>query len=112
MSALDSLMDLQGVAAAFEFSDSGELLDHRIAEDSGFDADSLDLLAHVFVANMAIATMQARGWEKSTGQGGFYPIEGFTLIGLEWSAIGKGHRGLVIRNAAVDYETAYAALEN
>ena len=112
MSGLDKLMNLQGAAAAFEFSDTGELVDHRVAEDSGFEADMLDLLAHVFVANIAIATMQARGWEKSTGQGGFYPVEGFTLVGLEWSAIGKGHRGVVVRNDAVDYEAAYTALES
>jgi roadblock/LC7 domain-containing protein len=54
--------------------------------------------------------MQARGWEKSPGQGGFYPIEGFTLIGLEWSAIGKGNRGVIVSNDDVDYEAAYAAL--
>ncbi len=111
MSSLDNLMQLKGAAAAFEFSDSGELTDHRVDEETGFKADALDLLAHVFVANTAIATMQARGWEKTTGQGGFYPIQGFTLIGLEWSAIGKGRRGVVVRNDAVDYEAAYAALE-
>ena len=110
MSNLDNLMNLQGATAAFEYSDSGELMDHRIAENSGFQPDSLDLLSHVFVANTAIATMQARGWEKSTGQGGFYPIEGFTLIGLEWSAIGKGNRGVIVSNDEVDYEAAYAAL--
>lgn len=110
MSSLDELMQLPGAAAAFEYSDTGELTDHRIEAGSGFEPDALDLLAHVFVANTAIATMQARGWEKSTGQGGFYPIEGFTLVGLEWSAIGSGHRGVVVSNDAVDYEAAYAAL--
>lgn len=111
MDSLDSLMSLPGAAAAFEYADNGELVDHRIDEESGFAADSLDLLAHMFVANTAIATMQARGWEKTTGQGGFYPIEGFTLIGLEWSAIGKGNRGVVVKNDTVDYEAAYAALD-
>ena len=87
MSSLDSLMNLQGAAAAFEYSDRGELTDHRISEQSNLTADALDLLAHVFVANICIATMQARGWEKTTGQGGFYPVQGFTLVGLEWSAV-------------------------
>lgn len=110
MSSLDSLMGLEGAAAAFEFSDTGELTDHRVADDSDLTADTLDLLAHVFVANIAIATMQARGWENSTGQGGFYPVEGFTLVGLEWSAIGNGHRGVVLRNDMADFENAYAVL--
>lgn len=112
MSSLEHLMILEGAAAAFEFSDTGELTDHRISDGSNLTADTLDLLAHMFVANIAIATMQARGWEKATGQAGFYPIEGFTLIGLEWSAVGNGHRGVVLRNDAADYEAAYAALDS
>ncbi len=112
MSSIESLMSLDGAAAAFEFSDTGELTDHRVSEGSNLSADALDLLAHMFVANIAIATMQARGWEKATGQGGFYPVQGFTLIGLEWSAVGNGHRGVVLRNDAADFEAAYAVLDS
>jgi roadblock/LC7 domain-containing protein len=111
MSSLDNLMSLAGAAAAFEFSSSGELTDHRVAEGSNLDADSLDLLAHMFVANIAIATMQARGWEKTTGQSGFYPVQGFTLVGLEWSAVGNAGCGVVLRNDTADFEAAYAALD-
>jgi roadblock/LC7 domain-containing protein len=110
MSSLDKLMGLRGSVAAFEFSDRGELMEHRISEESDLTAEALDLLAHVFVANISIATMQARGWEKTTGQAGFYPVEGFTLVGLEWSAVGNGHQGVVVRNDVADYEAAYAAL--
>lgn len=111
MSELDRLMALAGADAAFEYSDTGELTDHRLGEGSSLSADTLDLLAHVFVANIAIATMQARGWEKVTGQAGFYPVRGFTLVGLEWSAVGNGHRGVVLKNDVADIEAAYAALE-
>ena len=112
MSSLESLMSLQGAAAAFEYSDRGELTDHRIAAESNLTTDALDLLAHVFVANISIATMQARGWEKTTGQSGFYPVQGFTLVGLEWSAVGNGRRGVVLRNDVADLEAAYAALDS
>ena len=112
MSSLDTLMSLEGASAAFEFSDTGELTEHRVAEDSDLTPETLDLLAHMFVANIAIATMQARGWESSTGQVGFYPIQGFTLVGFEWSTVGNGHRGVVLRNDAADFEAAYAALES
>ena len=112
MSNLDRLMDLEGASAAFEFSDTGELKDHRVAEGSNLTPETLDLLAHVFVANIAIATMQARGWEKTTGQGGFYPITGFTLVGFEWSTVGNGHRGVVLRNDVADFEAAYAELDS
>ena len=112
MSSLENLMNLEGAAAAFEYASTGELTDYRVADGSDLNADTLDLLAHMFVANIAIATMQARGWEKATGQGGFYPVQGFTLIGLEWSAVGNGSRGVVLRNDAADFEAAYAALDN
>jgi roadblock/LC7 domain-containing protein len=112
MSDLAALMNLKGALAAFTFSDSGELESHEVAEGSELDGDVLDLLAHVIVANLAIATMQARGWEKLTSQSGFYPIEGFTLMGFEWTTVANGNRGVVIKNDDVDYEAAYAALAN
>ena len=111
MTDLQQLMKLPGALAAFEFSDRGELGAHQIAPGSQLNADSLDLLCHVCVANIAIATMQARGWEKMTGAQGFYPIQGFTLVGFEWTAVATENRGVVMANDHVDYEQAYAALQ-
>lgn len=105
-------MTLPGAAAAFEFGKNGGMSDHRLAPDSELQPDMLDLLAHLFIANIAIATMQARGWEKTTGQSGFYPIKGFTLVGLEWSAVGDSSRGVVLKNDVADIEAAYALLES
>ncbi len=111
MANLDALLELPGARAAFTFNDRGELLDHRIVDGAeGLDAKVLDLLCHVCVANTAIATMQARGWEQMTGMQGFYPIEGFGFVGLEWAALTRGHCGVVLDNAAADYEAAYRAL--
>jgi len=110
MPDLDSLMQLDGAMAAFRFSDKGELLEHRITPGNELTPDILDLLCHVCVANMAIATMQARGWEKMTGMGGFYPIQGFSMVGFEWTAITGDGWGVVVPNAQADFEAAYAAL--
>jgi len=110
MASLDELMQLDGAIGAFEFSDGGELGEHRIADGSGLDENVLDLLCHVCVANMAIATMQARGWEKMTGMAGFYPIQGFSLVGFEWTAIVHDHRGVILPNDKADFDAAYAAL--
>jgi roadblock/LC7 domain-containing protein len=110
MAGLEQLMRLPGALAAFTFSDLGELQDHHVAEGTQLNASVLDLLCHVCVANTAIATMQARGWQTLTGAEGFYPIQGFTLIGFDWSAITCGHTGLVVANDQADYEAAYALL--
>ena len=110
MSDLQQLMDLPGALAAFEFSDRGELGPHQIADASVLNAEILDLLCHVCVANIAIATMQARGWEKVTGAQGFYPIQGFTLVGFDWTAVATENRGVVMSNEQADYDRAYAAL--
>ncbi|MBD3670634.1 MAG: DUF2173 family protein [Gammaproteobacteria bacterium] len=104
-------MSLTGAVAAFSYSDAGELKEHRLG-DGPLNEDVLDLLAHVCVANTAIATMQARGWQKLTDMDGFYPIEGFTLVGFDWSAVTANGMGVVLANDSADYEAAYKALND
>lgn len=110
MPDLNSLMQVPGVIGAFRFSDRGELLEHRVADGSDLNETALDLLCHMCVANEAIATMQARGWEAMTGMRGFYPIQGFSFVGFEWTAVVNGHHGLIMPNDRTDFEAAYAAL--
>ena len=110
MDSLEQLMQLPQALAAFEINERGELQRHRIADDTAFDASALDLLAHMCVANIAIATMQARGWEALSDSRGFYPIEGFTLVGMDWSAVTDGRRGVVLHNEDADYQAAYDRL--
>lgn len=110
MTVLTQLQSLPGAQAVFRMTERGELVEHWIAEGSALDATSLDLLSHMCVANMAIATMQARGWEAKSESKGFYPINGFTLVGMDWSAITDGQLGVVVSNSMVDYEQAYALL--
>jgi len=110
MADLNQLMGLAGAQAAFDMNDRGELKEHVIADGSRLNETALDLLAHMCVANIAIATMQARGWEANSESKGFYPVNGFTLVGMEWSAVTNGSLGVVIRNNDADYEAAYAAL--
>ena len=110
MADLDILMGLPGALAAFEFSDRGELVSSQIAEGATLNERILDLLSHVCVANMSIATMQARGWEGVTGMEGFYPIDGFALMGVDWSAVINGTTGVVLKNELGDFQAAYDAL--
>ncbi len=109
---LEKLMTLNGAIGAFKMTESGELVDHKTSKDSELNETILDLLCHVCVANMAIATMQARGWEKMTGMEGFYPVNGFSLVGFEWTAIVNGEFGVVISNDKTDYEAAYSLLNS
>lgn len=111
MADLDKIMQLAGALAAFEFSDKGELVNYTISDENIIGADVLDLLCHVCVANGAIATMQARGWEKMTQMSGFYPIKGFSLMGFEWTVVVNDHSGVIVSNNDVDFDKAYAALE-
>jgi len=110
MTDLNQLMTLPGAQAAFEMNDRGELQNHVLSEGTSLNETALDLLAHMCVANNAIATMQARGWEASSDSKGFYPINGFTMIGMDWSAITANNVGVVISNEQADYETAYKML--
>lgn len=110
MANLDQLMTLPGALAAFEFSDKGELLNSHISAGSSLNETALDLLSHVCVANTAIATMQARGWESMTSEQGFYPVQGFSMIGLDWTTVTHGQYGVVLENDKADLESAYTAL--
>ncbi len=110
MSYLTELLALSGALAAFEFNERGELLRSEMKEVENLDESVLDLLSHVCVANTSISAMQARGWEKLTGMTGFYPIDGFTMIGVDWSTVVRGNRGVVLDNASADYQAAYDLL--
>lgn len=108
---IDQLMDLPGTLAAFTYTDKGDLKDHRIREGTEITPQVLDLLAHSCVANVAVATLEARGWEALTGQRGFEPLQGFSMIGLEWSAVVNGNCGVVAKNRDVDYEATFNAIQ-
>lgn len=110
--SLDRLMQVPGALAAFQYDDKGGLQAHQVKEGSELTPQVLDLLAHTCVANMAIATMEARGWEALTGQTGFEPVQGFSLVGLDWSAVVGRNLGVVVKNRDADYEAAFAALAN
>ena len=110
MTDLNKLMTLPGAQAAFMMNDRGELQEHLLGEGTRLNETALDLLAHMCVANNAIATMQARGWEANSDTKGFYPVDGFTMIGMDWSAITAGNVGVVVSNEQADYEAAYAML--
>ena len=107
---LTKLMDLPGAMAAFTYTDKGELQTHTIREGTEITPQVLGLLTRSCVANQAIAAMEASGWESVTGQGGFQPLQGFSVIGLEWSVVANGNCGVIARNRDVDYEATFSAL--
>jgi roadblock/LC7 domain-containing protein len=108
---LKKLMDLPGALAAFTFTDRGDLQAHELREGTELTAQVLDLLTRSCVANLAIAGMEARGWEAVTGQGGFQPLKGFSVVGLEWSVVVNGNHGVVVKNRDADYEATFNALQ-
>jgi roadblock/LC7 domain-containing protein len=108
---LEKLMDLPGALAAFTYSDKGDLQSHSIREGTEITPQVLDLLSRSCVANLAIAGMEARGWEALTGQAGFQPLQGFSVVGLEWSVVVSGNTGVIARNRDVDYEATFSALQ-
>ena len=108
---LDKMMDLPGALAAFTYTDKGDLQSHVLREGTELTPQILDLLARSCVANLAIAGLEARGWEAVTGQTGFQPLKGFSVVGLEWSVVDNGNCGVVVRNRDVDYEAAFKAVQ-
>lgn len=108
---LEKMMDLPGAMAAFTYTDRGELQSHVLREGTELTPHVLDLLARSCVANLAIASMEARGWEAVTGQSGFQPLQGFSVVGLEWSVVVNGNCGVIVKNRDADYEATFNALQ-
>jgi roadblock/LC7 domain-containing protein len=108
---LKKLMDLPGALAAFSYTDKGDLTSHMLREGTELTEQVLDLLSRSCVANLAIAGLEARGWEAVTGQSGFQPLKGFSVVGLEWSVVVDGNCGVVVRNRDADYEATFNALQ-
>ena len=110
MADLNTLLQIDDAIGAFQFSAKGELLEYKLKDDSPLDKKVLDLLCHVCVANLAIATMQARGWEQMTGMQGFYPVEGIGVIGLEWTVIVNDEFGVILPKDGGNIDQVYASL--
>lgn len=108
---LQPLLDLPGAIAAFAHGEGGNLANYRILEHSDMSESILDMIAHMCAANRCIASMQARGWERVTGAQGFYPVNGFGLIGFDWSVISRGRLGVVVASEMTDYEACIAAMD-
>jgi roadblock/LC7 domain-containing protein len=108
---LEKMMDLPGALAAFTYSDKGDLQSHVLREGTEITEQMLDLLSRTCVANQAVASMEASGWEALTGQTGFQPLKGFSVVGLEWSVVVNGNCGVVVKNRDADYEAAFKALQ-
>jgi roadblock/LC7 domain-containing protein len=111
MSNTTDLVSLPGTIAEFTFSPTGSVVECSLKDSERLDADVLDLLGHVCVANLAVANMQARGWEQISEIKGFYPVEGFSFIGANLSVVTRGQRAVVLDNRDADYDAAYRALE-
>lgn len=108
MAALDELMSLPGAFAAIDFSCSGEL--HAFKGDLG--PETAELLAEVCAANIAMYRMEASGWEKHTGQRGFFPGKGFSLIGLDHVLLASDSQAVLVHGRQVDYDRCFQVLNS
>ena len=103
MPTLDELTSLPGVYGAIEFSCAGELGEMR----GEVNRDFAELVAQMCAANMAIYRMQATGWTKLTGQGGFLPERGFAFLALDHVVMGMDGSAVLARAKDFDYDAAY-----
>ncbi|MEW5791566.1 MAG: DUF2173 family protein [Pseudomonadota bacterium] len=108
MPTLDQLMSLPGAFGALEFSCTGDLIESR----GDLQPDFAEVAAHLCAANMANYRMQALGWAKHTGEGGFFPEQGFFFIGLDYVIMAMGTKALFARSRDVDYDLSFRVLND
>lgn len=120
MATLDDLATLPGTMAVFSFLSGGTLLEQRINNNELFSAEALALLARMCAANLAMAQMQASGWQRRGEMESFIPLRQFSLLGLEWTVVVSAPRqdqaadepllGAVIHRDKGDFQAVTAAL--
>ena len=108
MPILDDLMSLPGAFAAIEYSCTGGLREFR----GDLTQDSAELLAEVCASNIAMYRMEASGWEKHTGQQGFFPSKGFSLIGLDHVLVASDVHAVLVHGRDIDYDRCFQSLSS
>jgi roadblock/LC7 domain-containing protein len=104
---LDTLMQIEGVVAAGEFTPEGKLLDFRSKVDMSAEAAAMcaDLCAPVSVMFETLAEQ----FMRFSGMN-WAPPKGWAYSGGEWTVAVSGTRGVFVQTARTDFNRLFHVL--
>ncbi len=107
MASLDDLLDIEGVAAAGEFTPDGELVDYKAKMDMSEE------MAQMTAQFCATVTMMfdtlASSFTQLSGMN-WVPQQGWAYSGGDWTVAIGGNRGVFVETAKADFNRLFQAL--
>ena len=105
MADLKKLLEINGVFAAGEFDNNGNL----IAFEGDITEEEAAMAAKMCWANNAMATMQTEGYTAFSGQE-WVPLKGWALAGPKYSVCVAGNVGVFVKNGEASFNEVFKAL--
>ncbi len=107
MTSLDDLLDIEGVAAAGEFTPDGELVDYKARMDM---SEEMAQMTAQFCATVTMMFNTLAGSFTQLSGMNWVPQQGWAYSGGEWTVAIGGNRGVFIETARADFNQLFEVL--
>jgi roadblock/LC7 domain-containing protein len=107
MASLDDLLDIEGVAAAGEFTADGQLVDYKARMD--MSAEMAQMTAQFCATVTMMFDTLAGSFTQLSGMN-WVPQQGWAYSGGEWTVAIGGNRGVFIETSKADFNRLFEAL--
>lgn len=109
MATLDELLNIDGVAAAGEFSADGKLVDYKAKMEM---SPEMAAMTAQFCATVTIMFTTLAGAFSQLSQMKWVPQQGWAYSGGEWTVAigGGGTRGVFVETAKADFNQLFESL--
>jgi roadblock/LC7 domain-containing protein len=105
--SLDDLLDIEGVAAAGEFTPDGELVDYKARMDM---SPEMAQMTAQFCATVTMMFDTLAGSFTQLSGMNWVPQQGWAYSGGEWTVAIGGNRGVFIETSKADFNRLFEAL--
>ncbi len=107
MASLDDLLDIEGVAAAGEFTPDGELVDYKARMDM---SEEMAQMTAQFCATVTMMFNTLAGSFTQLSGMNWVPQQGWAYSGGEWTVCIGGNRGVFVETAKADFNRLFEVL--
>jgi roadblock/LC7 domain-containing protein len=107
MASLDDLLNIEGVAAAGEFTADGQLVDYKAKMD--MSVEMAEMTAQFCATVTMMFNTLAGSFTQLSGMN-WVPQQGWAYSGGEWTVAIGGNRGVFIETAKADFNRLFEAL--
>jgi roadblock/LC7 domain-containing protein len=107
MASLDDLLNIEGVAAAGEFTADGQLVDYKAKMDM---SEEMAQMTAQFCATVTMMFNTLAGSFTQLSGMDWVPQQGWAYSGGEWTVAVGSNRGVFVETAKADFNQLFEAL--